>query len=164
MFNRRILFIGVMILAAALVAPLVYAGDCGCKKKMAGKAQGLDEMFFHKAKMFLEKEEVLGLTEKQVKTVMDLKMAMKKEVIRLDAEIDILEIDVFSGLRQETVDVENLNSLIDKKYEIKKEKTRAALKAYAELKAVLTPEQKTKLKSLLGEKKDGKDCKMHKNK
>ena len=49
---------------------------------------------------------------------------------------------------QNAIDTEAIDALIDKKYEIKKEKAKSMVGAYAELKGILTAEQKDKLKEL----------------
>ena len=49
---------------------------------------------------------------------------------------------------EDTMDTAAINALIDKKYELKKEKTKNTIKALSDIQAMLTAEQKKTLKGL----------------
>ena len=85
-----------------------------------------------------------------------LKVEAKKELIRKNAEIKLLEIDIKSAMYADNIDVEAIGKLIDAKYDLKKEKAKNTINKYVELKGILTPEQKDTLKGLK------KQCKMMK--
>ncbi len=138
-------FIVLMLLVCfALSTTYVYA-EHGMKKDHKGD---LSSKFYLKAMMVIKNQEELGLSDEQVKKIKDLKITTKKEVIRKKAEIDILAIDIKAAMWEDSVDVNAVNALIDKKYELKKEKTKALIAAYVALKNVFTEEQKKKLKGL----------------
>ena len=48
----------------------------------------------------------------------------------------------------EQIDTGAIDKLIDKKYDLKKEKAKSSVRAYASVKGLLTSEQKSKLKDL----------------
>ena len=60
----------------------------------------------------------------------------------------MVKIDIKEKLYMDKVDVSGINALVDKKYELKKEKAKYLVKQYADLKAVLTDDQLDEMKSL----------------
>ena len=78
------------------------------------------------------------------------------KTLRIPRIIYIIAIDIKSAMWEDTIDVNSTNALIDKKYDLKKEKAKALVAAYAELKSMLTDEQQKKLKSLCKDNKDKK--------
>ena len=119
-----------------------------------GKAKGHHKDFeskvFYKAYFLLKNQEELGLTDEQVEKIKDLKHKSKKELIKKEAEIDVLAVDIKAELYKDTVDRDALDALIDSKYELKKSKAKYLVETYAGLKGILTEEQKEKLKTLWG--------------
>jgi hypothetical protein len=151
--QRKIVLISlVMILAVSFCVPAGYAdyGSKYCKKDT--KYDGLQEKFFYKAHFILNNEEELGLSEKQVKTIKDLKIALKKNIINMQAQIDLLTVDIKTEMWEDPMNVEMINSLVEEKYAIKKEKTKALIDAYSKLKGVLSEDQKKTLKKLWKQK------------
>lgn len=137
------------LLAFALILNITaleaYAFNCG---KTKGRAWSLERTFFRKAHLILINQEELGLSDKQVKEIRDLKTKAKKDLIRKNAEIDIIALDISRAMWEEPVDTGAINKLIDKKYDLKKENAKSLVEAYAALKGVLKDEQKDKLKTL----------------
>ncbi len=112
------------------------------------RGSDLEALFFHKAHFFLECADQIGLTDDQIEKIKKLKMDVKKGLIRQDAELEILMLDLETALRGRTVDVKAVNALLDEKFEIQKAKARSLVQAFAELKKVLTDEQYAKMKAL----------------
>ena len=143
-----------VLVCFGLLATHVYA------EKGHGKAKGdkwdLEKKFSHKAGWILKSQEDLGLSDEQVKKIKALKYETQKDLIRKKAEIEIIAIDIKAKLHEDTIDTASINSLIDKKYDIKKEKAKSLVAACIALKATLTEEQKAKLKDLW------KKCKLEK--
>ncbi len=139
----------VLVMTFGLVGSAAFA-DSG--KKCAGQwAEGksdLETKVCDKAHFLLKNQEELGLSADQVAKIEALKMNTKKDMIRRNAEIDILALDIKSALHAETIDTKAINELIDKKYDLKKEKAKAIVGAYAAIKETLTKEQKVKMKDL----------------
>ncbi len=120
-----------------------------------GKAGSLnfEKKFSYKAEFILKNREELGLSVEQVDKIEGLQIKVEKDLIRKAAEMDILALDMKEELREDPVNVGAVNKLLDKKYNLKKEKAKLLAGAYVALKNTLTPEQKGKLGSLF------KDCK-----
>ncbi|MFC1666438.1 Spy/CpxP family protein refolding chaperone [Candidatus Omnitrophota bacterium] len=148
-------FVAVMFLVFAFIFTMLssesYAETHG---KMKGHGGGLETKFSYKAGLILKNQEDLGLSDEQAKKIKELKIATKKDLIRKKADIDILAIDIKSKLWEETVDINAINALIDKKYEIKKIKAKSLIAACAALKEILTKEQVKKLRTLYGKCKE----------
>lgn len=120
----------------------------GQNKFGGGGAHGksVKEKFFKKVKMIYSYQEEIGVSDEQLAKIKDIKIALKKDLIRKDADIDIIKIDIMSLLYEDQVDLEAVNKLVDQKYDIKKEKAKKTIATYAELKKILTEEQLDKLK------------------
>ena len=88
--------------------------------------------------MMLSNKEELGLSDEQVNKVKELKMNTKKDIIRKDAEIEILALEIKSEMWKDPADTVAVNKLVDKKYDLKKETTKALVAGCAALKDVLT--------------------------
>lgn len=143
------------VLAALLMAaaPASLAGG-GCGH--CGKGGGdLKSKFFHKAHYIMSNAEELGLSEEQVKDIENLKYDVKKDMIQRGADIEVLGIDIKRLLMDKNINVETVNKMIDQKYELKKEKSKALVAALAELKNSLSDEQYQKLKDMWSGKKTG---------
>ena len=69
-------------------------------------------------------------------------------LIKQEADIQILSLDIMAKLHEYPVDVEAVNKTIDQKYDLKKAKAKNLVEAFAKLKGTLTSEQYDKLKSI----------------
>ncbi|MFC1479962.1 Spy/CpxP family protein refolding chaperone [Candidatus Omnitrophota bacterium] len=145
--NRKL--IAVPLLAVFLMFSIVpQIAQADGYKKGKGCHKGLDGKIFYKAGFILKNEEELGLSDKQVEKVKALKFATKRELVKRNAEISLVKIDIKEKLYKDKVDVTGINSLIDKKYELKKEKAKYLVKQYADLKGILTDAQLNQMKAL----------------
>ena len=97
----------------------------------------------------MKNKDELKLSDNQITGIKNLKVNAKKNLIRKKAEIDVISVDIKSKLWDETIDVSGINKLVDQKYDLKKEKTKSLIAAYAELKKILSKEQKEILKELM---------------
>ncbi len=121
---------------------LAFGGEKGHSKK------GLEKKFFCKAYMILKNQDELGLSDKQAEKIKGLKIETKKDLIRKNAEIDIIALDIKAAMYGEQIDTGAIDKLIDRKYDLKKEKAKSLVGAYAAVKGTLTGDQKDKLKTL----------------
>ncbi len=140
-----------LILALALMQSVSLA-DTG-KDYGYGKHQqkSVKEKFFKKVKMIYLYQGELNVTDKQLDQIHVLKVDLKKDLIMKKAELDIIKVDIRSLLQEDEIDVDAVNKLLDKKYEIKKAKSKKAVEAYAGLKKILSMEQIEKLKNIARE-------------
>jgi Spy/CpxP family protein refolding chaperone len=106
------------------------------------------EKFFHFAHDVIENHEELGLSRDAVQKVIDLKINTKKQMIKDAAEIELATVDIFVELWSEKTGTAEVNKLLDKKYEIKKESMKRFVESFMALKKMLTPEQMKKVKAI----------------
>ncbi|MCP4650780.1 MAG: hypothetical protein GY853_11985 [PVC group bacterium] len=158
--NKKKIVVGLMI----VVFSCALVGNSFAFGGMKGKHYDLKKKLSKKIKCILQMEEKLELNEKQVNKIKALELEAKKEIIRAEAEIEILGLDIKTKLHEDKINVKEVNKLIDEKYEFKKKKAKTLVNGIAKLKAVLTKEQTQKLKEYWKEckkqKKSGMaDCK-----
>ncbi len=113
-----------------------------------GKKCELEKKLMKKFGIIFKNKEELEISDETLAKLKELKIATKKDLIMKNAEIEIISIDAKAKLWSDPIDVDGLNGLIDKKYDIKKAKAKVLVQAYADLKALLSDEQKEELKAL----------------
>lgn len=154
--NKKIskLVIGGMVLMLCAV-PLAAANQHGMDggKHGWGKKDDLKAKFFHKTHFLLEHADELGLDEPKQEQIKDLKYKVKKELIRTDADIEVLKIDIDRLLMVHAIDVAAVNQLVDQKYELKKNRTKFLVQSLADLKLMLSEDQYKTMKELYKQKK-----------
>ena len=161
-----ILILGVLMAAAFSMRAIADDEVCcpGMKTGMHGKMMGamrermdkkldLDEMFSHKAHLIMENATELGLSDDQAQKINTLKMSVKKSMIKSDADVELLVLDIEAALEKDEVDVSSTNNLIDKKYSIKSQEAKILVGAYADLKKVLSKDQMKKLHEIWNKEK-----------
>jgi len=117
------------------------------------KGRGDKSIASKKLKMLVRHSKELGLTDEQVEKIAEIKRNLRKDRITLKAQIKVLDVDIRALAKKDTVDVEKIRPLIEKKYEAKKELGLKDIVALADAKKVLTPEQLKKAKELAREKR-----------
>ena len=140
--------IGVLILGVTISLSSAYADGFKQGGHRGEGGEKLAGMFFMKAHFILKNQEALGLAEDKVEAIKQLKLETAKEMVRQNAEVEIVSLDVMSKLHDYPVDVKALNTLLDRKYELKKAGAKNRVAAIAQLKATLTPDQYAKLRGL----------------
>ncbi|MFC1755069.1 Spy/CpxP family protein refolding chaperone [Thermoproteota archaeon] len=140
-----IVCLAVSVLICSVFTSGLYAKDCGKSKgdiSMEGK-------FSKKIMLIFKNKDSIGLSDEQMIKIKDLKIAIKKDIIRAQAEIDIVAVDMKSQMYNNDVDLDALNKLIDKKYDLKKAKAKLIVGACSALRGILTKEQKEKMKEFM---------------
>jgi len=139
----------VLVLVFGLMQSVSFAEGRG----KGHKRKSFKDKFFKKIHMVYVYQEELGVSDKQLDQISDLKVALKKDLIKKKADIDIIKVDARSLLYEDEIDLKAVNALIDQKYDIKKAKAKKIAESYAQLKKILSKEQLDKMKSILLEKK-----------
>ena len=93
-------------------------------------------------------QDQLGLTADQRRALRELRGGFKKESIKRTAEIDVAELELDGLLEQDKVDLAKVEALAKKSAMLRAELRVARIKTIEAGKAVLTPEQATKLERL----------------
>jgi Spy/CpxP family protein refolding chaperone len=91
----------------------------------------------------------LGLSPEQVNRLEALRGEFSRDAIRRDADIRIAEIDLAALLQQEPIDFAKVEPKVREVAQLKADLRIARLRAIEQGKAVLTPEQRTRLQTLV---------------
>lgn len=141
------IFMGVIIFALAIPFANASAnGFGGHDRPKRGKES--ECMFFRKAHMIETHQNELGLPAEKIKAIKNLTVETKKTLIQQHAEIEIASVEMEAKLHEDHIDVEALNPIIERKYEMKKNKTKTLINAIAQLKNMLTEEEWRKVREI----------------
>lgn len=153
--RKTFLLPAVSLLSMALLVPAAFAKQGGGHgyhgkgmHKQAHQEMKLEKKFYHKIHMIMINQDALDLSDKQTQAIKELKQSTKKAMIRQEAEIKIIAVDINANLYENKIDVNATNALIDKKYALKTERAKVLVKAMADLKNQLNDKQLEKLKQL----------------
>ena len=108
----------------------------------------LENFFFMKAEMMKEHAKELKLDQGKVKAIKDLLAGTKKNLIKQDADIETIKVDIMTKLHEFPVDVEGTNKLLEQKYTLQKNKDMDIVKAISDLKSNLTKDQYEKFETI----------------
>ncbi len=109
---------------------------------------GLEQKFYKKAYMAISYADELKIADTQLIKIKALKSKLKKSTIMKEAEINVLALEISDELGEEKIDLDSVNKLLDRKYELKKQLAKELVEAYVELREILTEEQMAKMKDL----------------
>jgi Spy/CpxP family protein refolding chaperone len=98
----------------------------------------------------LDRRQELALTPEQVTRLEALRQAFTREAIRRDADIRVAELDLAAILDHDPVDVARAEAKILELAQLRAQLRVERLKTIEQGKAVLTPEQRARLQTLLG--------------
>jgi Spy/CpxP family protein refolding chaperone len=150
---------GFLFLIAA--SQVSYADQCGCSGPMGrgGMEFGRSmppRMMHHKegsmygspeAAHFMWKKLMgLGLSEKQIDDLKAIRTRVEKDAIKKRAELQLARVDLREFLHKDQVDMKAVEASLKKVESVRTDLKLAHIKAREEMKAILTPEQRKKLK------------------
>lgn len=156
---KRWMMLGLFVAMMAVpFSNIAYANHGGCHKSQSccskqdqGCSYGKKSEecpVMQKAHCLLESKEELGLSADQVKKIQDLKLNLKKEMIRKEAELKVLKVDLMAAMKSDDWDVDAMNKLIDQKFDLKKQMMKSGVAAKGQLMSILTDDQKAKMEEL----------------
>ncbi len=156
--RKRLMAIAAAVLVTILAVAIAisFADEYGCKESKGHYGKSKSEVE-SKAYKILKYGEELRLSDIQIDKIKELLLKSKKDAIKQDAEIEVITLDIKSQMRADNIDTEVINTLIDKKYELKKAKAKSSMAAYIQLKSILTNKQKGRLKKLYKKGKTKKE-------
>lgn len=109
---------------------------------------GLENKCYGDIKLLLMNADDLGLSLEQKEVIKNQKYELKKDKIKMQADIKILSVDISKELWTDDVDVEAVNDLIDRKYQVKAQWQKDLVAVRAAMNAALTDDQRSELRSL----------------
>lgn len=149
--KKRLLCVVLLVAVVALVSAPMAEANHGWKDKGgygSSKGHGLEGKFCSQARGILKERDELGLTDKQVDQVRALAVETKKSLIRQDADIKTLKVEINTLMWESPFDVDKVNALIAQKYDLKGKKAKYLVSAHDKLYKLLTKEQQEKANRL----------------
>jgi Spy/CpxP family protein refolding chaperone len=161
-----VLLVALMIPAALAapsdVIPVTHEEMGRAFDEFAAQLHGLGERFRRHFSMeagperplvtyMLDHRSDLALTPAQVEELERIRGDFQKEAIKLDADQRVAEMDVASFLRTDPVDIGRVEAKIREAERLKADFRVGRVRAIERAKAQLTPEQRAKLNTMLGE-------------
>jgi hypothetical protein len=141
---------GILFFLACFLVMFALPVATAADHQKCGKCQGgLDRKLLKKLHLAIENQDELEASDSQIKKIKELKIALKKDLIRRKAEIDLIGVDMKSKLCADEINEKEINQLIDRKHELKKAKTRSLVQALIRLKKILKDDQEEKLRSIM---------------
>src|SRR5262245_52936601 len=123
-------------------------GALGSMGEMMGRMMG-DPAERPLISIMLQHRTELGLSADQVSRLETLRSDFTREAIRRGAEIRIAELDLATLLDQEPVDMTKVEAKVREVGQLRADLRIARLRAVEQSKAVLSPEQRTRLQTML---------------
>jgi len=157
--NKKIGILFAAFLFCAIQLAPAFANRCSLDKHgMDGECSEcrmdmmeMDDIFFHKAYLIFKNADEIKLGDDQKANLKSLKYKLKRSTIAKDSEIEVYALDIKEILSQDEVtkdDLAKINDMIDKKYELKKQKAKDAVAAIVDLKKMVTKDQMKRVKEL----------------
>lgn len=148
--KRKLILMMAIFLVLGSMASVVSAeyGKGKSVRMHDEKGMSMEDDFFKQVKTIYSNKEDLGIEEGQLAKIKDVKIALKKDLIREQAELDLVMVDIMAMMYADELDGKVMKDLIDKKYEVKKAKAKRVVDACMSLKDILTEEQKAKMKEM----------------
>jgi len=143
---KKVGFFSLLAFLLVIFFPLA-AGAQMCQKEGKGGCS-IEKKVMCKLRLAMVHQDEVGLSDDQVTKIRQLKMSVKKELIKRKTDIDLIGIDIKSKLGEEEIDKKGIGKLIDQKYDLKKEKAKAMVDAYADLVSILSAEQNKILRKM----------------
>lgn len=121
---------------------------CGGMKGMGG---GMKAMFMIMPWKIMMHAEELGLSEEQVAKIRNRHAEARKQMIQLKSQIKMNMIDVQNAIMSEEIDMPLAETKIREIGKLKSEKFLAMVQAMNDLRHIVTPEQRKKIKHMIME-------------
>lgn len=134
--KKSILWIG--LIAGILVFQPIITEASGHQKSKECKVGELKDQM----KILWTNQEALKISDQQLDTIKDIKHEAVKQLIQLQADKEIIAVDLKSFMNEDVIDVNKVNPLIDEKYRAKAEIKKAYTKAVSDVQQVLNAQQR----------------------
>jgi len=92
----------------------------------------------------------LGLDDKQKEALKTLRSKTMKDMVKKSADKQVAGIELEDLLDKDSVDMKAVEALVKKQGSLNTEMFLAHIKAHEEMKSILTPEQRKRLKEMMG--------------
>lgn len=155
--KKRLLFLS-LLLAGVFMSAAIDASACtACHKKESDQNECKMAELKSVGKLLWSNKDFLGLTQEQLDKIKDIKHSALKDLIRLNAEVEVLEIDLHSEMWEPLIAVETVNGLLEQKFAVKNKIAKTFVQAVADMQQVLSEDQRAKVLKLKMQAKEEKE-------
>ena len=144
----KICVLGSFILGAILAFNLQKPAIAEDYSKAPAYQWDMSKEFFKKVSFVLNRNAEFGMSDKQIEEVKDLDRKTRKQLIKLEADLKTVDMDLANEMKKTKLYINAVKSLIDTKYNLHKERDLLFIDAFIRLEAVFTPEQADEVKSV----------------
>lgn len=164
---KKVILSSLLILGLVFSLPVLsqaggHASGSSCEKKCSKSSSDykskckVDKL--KKKFMFVwENKEALNLSQDQLNKLKELKRSATKDLIRQSADAKVVKVDLKSEMWEPTIDLNKVNVLVEQKYDAKKKVALTYVKAIADMRNILTEQQRHMLIEMKTAKYLGKD-------
>jgi len=160
---KKFLMAGVLITGLVMANPAIVLA-CPQQKEQCVKCEAKAQQckiskLKKKVKALWAHKDVLGVNEDQLAKIKDIKHKAIKELIQLNADKEIVMVDLESAMRGDLIDIAVINKLIDAKYTAKNKTAKTYVKAISDIQKVLSKEQRALWKEMCAKSElGGSEC------
>ncbi len=126
-------------------------GECALDPPMRHERMMHRHRILRPSKILMMADE-LGLNEKQVEGIHDIKLNLKKEMLRKKADHGIAKVEAHAMLEKDTIDLKAVKGKIEEAASLAAKMKIAKIEAFIDIKKLLTDEQWKKLKKMVADK------------
>jgi hypothetical protein len=149
MRTKALIFIvSVGLIFAGCAESSAKADKKGMYEQGKDKKSYMENKFYKKMYFILANEDEIGLSEEQKDKIYDLKYNLRKNMITKEADIEVVAIEIKQELKKDEANMSKIDTLLNQKYDMKKQKTRDSIKAYLDLKKIINDGQMEELKQI----------------
>jgi len=150
---KKLLVSGLVISGLIMASPtaLLAGGHGGskCYKSSQKESSCKSSKLKKKLKTLWANKDALELKDKQLDKIADIKHTALKDLIQLKADKEIVAVDIKTAFWADSIDLNKVNDLIDKKYAAKAKTAKVFAKALSDVQKVLTIKQNEQWKEIM---------------
>jgi len=120
----------------------------GYGKRGYGKRGGAHQSASEFIKHVLKYKEGMAITDEQEAKLHDIKTTYKKTRIKMKAEVELANLDLHELLKKDDSNLSDIESKLKNMHDLKADLYMASIKARRDAKAVLTDEQRSRMKAV----------------
>ena len=137
------------------------AGCCDRAASCHGAGKWHEGMHHHKLYRIRMAFKKLDLTDGQKAAIHEIRISLKKDMIRKRADLKIAQMDLHDQLHKDMVDMNAVESQVKKIEGLKTDMKLTAIKSWVAIKSQLTPDQRNKLIELLRDSRKSQEHMHH---
>ena len=136
----------IFLLIFLMVAGYAYAGPG--HRGVAAYPEEMESRFYRTVQLVIDNGKELGLSDEQTAKLKKLSTDVQKEMIRRDAGIKTLKVEIDTFMWESPFDQDSINNLVAERHHLEHEKDVYILSSFTKLNNILNEEQRSKVNDL----------------